>query len=116
MWTAAILGSFGSLAALFAALTLHRSLGGTDISLSSLVRNGLKKTTLAVSAFGALLALFWLLSQSTSMRDLSAAILLSAFGFTTWIYLLDPRDKQFVISTAAYYRTRHQGTSARPLV
>jgi len=48
MWTAAILGSFGSLAALFAALTLHRSLGGTDISLSLAVGLGFLAVLAAV--------------------------------------------------------------------
>ncbi len=75
------------------------------VSWSSMIGNGLQKATVAVTAFGALLALLWLLGQSTSMRGLSAAILLLAFGFTTWAYLLDPRDKEFVISTAAYFRS-----------
>lgn len=74
------------------------------VSFSSLVRNGMKKTTVAVSAFGGLLSLFWLLGQSTWLRGVSAALLVPAFGLVTWIYVLDPRDKEFVISAIAYIR------------
>ena len=74
------------------------------VSWHSLVRNGLRKSTAAVSAFGALLAGLWLTSQSMWLRGLSAGLLVSGFGFVTWVYVLDLRDKEFVMSAASYLR------------
>jgi O-antigen/teichoic acid export membrane protein len=70
------------------------------VSWRSLIRNGLQKSTVAVSAFGALLAGFWLTGQSMWLRGLSSFFLVLTFGFGAWLYVLDPRDKEFLLSAA----------------
>lgn len=73
-------------------------------SWRSFVRNGLQKSTAAVCAFGALLVVLWLTGQPIWLRGMSAGLLLSAFAFVTWVYVLDSRDKEIVISATSCIR------------
>ena len=74
------------------------------VSVPSLIDNGLRKAAIGVALFGVLLALLYLLSPPTGMRDLAIAGLVLSFAVATWSYLLDAREREFVISTAAGFR------------
>ncbi len=75
------------------------------VSWQGFVRNGLQKSAAVVSGFGLLLAGLGLAAHSEWMRGWFSAILVLAFGLAAWGYVLDPRDKQIVISTAAVFRS-----------
>jgi O-antigen/teichoic acid export membrane protein len=75
------------------------------VSWRGFVRNGLQKSAAVVSGFGLLLAGLGLAAQSGWMRESFSAILVLAFGLAAWGYVLDPRDKQIVLSTAALFRS-----------
>jgi O-antigen/teichoic acid export membrane protein len=68
------------------------------VSFRSLARHGLTRSTAAVAAFGALLAAFWMPGHALWLRGILAMILVLTFGFGAWDYVLDVRDKEFVLS------------------
>jgi O-antigen/teichoic acid export membrane protein len=75
------------------------------VSTQSLIGNGLLKSMAVISTFGVLLGLPWLVGESAGVRSVLAGIAMLAFGFVTWRYLLDNRDRNLLISATGQLRS-----------
>lgn len=80
------------------------------ISTARLLGGHLGKTVISVAAFGVLLGLPWFAEESLWERGVFAGVLLFAFVFAAWKYLLDARDRNLLVYVFGQLRTSSERT------
>lgn len=75
-----------------------------SLSLSSLLRNGLRRTLVAVSILGIALAIVWRAHGPFPIQVLVAAILVLGFILVSWIHILDKRERDLVLVTVSHVK------------
>jgi hypothetical protein len=75
-----------------------------SVSLSSLLRNGIRRTLAAVSTLSIALAILWQLHGPFSLQILVAAILVLAFVLVSWTHVLDSRDRNLLLGAVSFVR------------
>ena len=75
-----------------------------SISLSSLLRNGLRRALIAVSILGFSIAIVGWAHGPFPVQLLVAAILVLGFVVVSWTHILDSRDRNLVLVTISHFR------------
>ncbi|MGP0020879.1 MAG: flippase [Candidatus Sulfotelmatobacter sp.] len=75
-----------------------------SVSLSSLLRNGIRRTLAAVSTLSIALAILWQVHGPFSLQILVAAILVLAFVLVSWTHVLDSRDRNLLLGAVSSVR------------
>jgi len=75
-----------------------------SVSFSSLLRNGLRRTLIAVSILGLCLAIVWRARGPLPVQLLVAGILVLGFILVSWTHILDSRDRNLVLVTVSHVR------------
>lgn len=84
---------------LFAATAWHKW-----VSLPSLIGNRLPGSAAALLILGAALTFPWLALGSLWTKSMAAGLVMTAFGVTSWKYLLDTRDRNMVLAAFGQLR------------
>ena len=80
-----------------------------SVSFNGLFQNGMQRTLLAVSALGVSLALVFQANVPFAVQLPAAIILVVAFAFFSWTRILDSRDRNLLVVTAAQLRFAFAG-------
>jgi hypothetical protein len=75
-----------------------------SVSIRSLLQNGMRQTLIAVLTLTASLAIVWRAGGPFLVQILIAVVLLLAFALISWTHVLDGRDRDLLVGTAAQVR------------